>query len=283
MKQTLLKSTFIPVLAIAILSGCKKESLDTDTYVALDNSIADGTFQDLMGVVNQQAAIGGLSGLTGGTQYGKLTEDCPTVTFSEAIGVFPNTMTLDFGETCIGYLGLERSGKIIATFTGPYITEGSTITIVPDNYYVNGSKVEGVKTVVNEGLSAAGNPIFSVLVTDGLITLETGETISWNSSRTREWLEGDETFEIEDDVYAIGDGIAADFAVSGINRNGVAFTAHIAESLIKRMDCRYITAGILEVTPEGMLTRELDFGSGDCDNQATLTIGEFSTEITLLY
>jgi hypothetical protein len=283
MKQILLKSTLIPALAIAMLSGCKKELLDTDTYVALDNSIADGAFQDMMGVVNQQAAIGGLSGLTSGTGYGKLAEDCTTVTFSEAIGVFPNTMTVDFGASCTGYLGIERSGKIYATFTGPYITEGSSITITTENYYVNGSKVEGTKTVVNEGLSAAGNPFFSVVVVDGIITLETGETITWNSSRTREWLEGDETYEIEDDVYALSDGIAADFAVSGINRNGVAFTAHIAESLIKRMDCKYITAGILEVTPEGMLTRELDFGSGDCDNQATLTIGEFSTTITLLY
>lgn len=283
MKQLLFKTTITCCVAIATLAGCKKEIADTDTTIALDNSIADGAFQDMMGVVNQEAATGGLSGLTGGTEYAKTLEDCPTTTFSEAIGVFPNTMTIDFGASCVGYMGVERSGKIIATFTGPYITEGTTISITTDNYYVNGSKVEGTKTVVNEGLNDAGNPVFSITVADGLITLASGETISWNSTRTREWQEGDETLEIEDDVYAISDGAGADFSVTGINRNGVAFTAHIAEPLIKRLDCRYITAGILEVTPDDMLTRELDFGSGDCDNKATLTVGEFSTEITLLY
>lgn len=272
-------SLFIVVLA----TGCKKDVLDTDTYVAVDNAIADGAFQDMMAVVNQQAATGGLSGFAPVDGLGKTMDDCPTTTFSAPIGVFPNTMTVDFGTGCAGYLGVERSGKIMATFTGPYVTEGTVITITTDNYYVNGSKVEGVKTLTNQGLTGAGNPVFLVAVSDGKITLASGEIITWNSTRTREWQEGDETLEIADDVYALSDGPGATYAVEGVNRNGVNFTAHIASALIKRMDCRYITTGILEITPEGMLTRELDFGSGDCDNDATLTIGEFTTPITLLY
>lgn len=284
MKQLLFKTTIISAFAIATLAGCKKENLDTDTTIALDNSIADGAFQDMMGVVSQQAASEGLSGLTSeGMEYAKTTDDCPVITFSETIGVFPNTMTIDFGSGCAGYLGVERSGKIIATFTGWYKEAGTTIIITPDNYFVNGSKVEGTKTVINEGLTGGGHPWFSVVVADGLITLASGETISWNSSRIREWTAGDETLIIEDDVYALSDGIGVAYSVEGVNRNGTAFTAHIAEPLIKRLDCKYLTAGILEVTPEGMTTRELDFGDGDCDNKATLTIGEFSTEITLLY
>ena len=63
----------------------------------------------------------------------------------------------------------------------------------------------------------------------------------------------------------------------------MAFTTHIAEPLVKEMDCIWIVSGILEVTPEGLTTRELDFGDGACDNDATLTIGEFTTDITLPY
>ena len=283
MQHLVTRTTLIAAFAIATLAGCKKETADTDTTIALDNSIADGAFQDLMGVVNKEAATGGLSGLTADTVYGKLMDDCPISTLSEPLGTFPNTLTIDFGTSCVGYMGLERSGKIIATFSGPYQDAGTTITITTDNYFVNGSKVEGTKMVVNEGLNDSGNMWFSVIVDGGLITLESGETISWNSSRVREWIEGSGTTDIEDDVYALSDGIAAEYAISGVNRDGVAFTAHIAEPLIKRLDCRYITAGILEVTPDGMLTRELDFGDGDCDNQATLTVGEFSVDITLLY
>ncbi len=265
-----------------MLGGCKKESADTDIYASLDNSIADGSFNDLQSVVNQQAAENGFAGLLSET-YGKVAEVCPTTTFSAPLGEFPNTMTIDFGESCVSYLGLERSGIVIATFTGPYSTAGTIITVTTENYFVNGNKVEGTKTVINEGLNADGNIYFSVSVIDGLITLETGETISWDATRTREWMEGEGTLVMEDDVYAISDGIGADFAASGINRNGTAFSTHIAEPLVKEMDCIWMVSGILEVTPEGLTTRELDFGDGSCDNDATLTIGEFTTEITLPY
>lgn len=274
--------TLIPVIALAVLAGCDRNTPDTDIYVGLDNGIADGSYQDMMNVVSQQAAATGFSGLTSGIEYARVN-DCPVTSFSEPFGTFPNTMTIDFGDACTGYLGIERSGKIIATFTGPYATEGTTITITPDNYFVNGNKVEGVKTITNDGLSDAGNPIFSVVVNDGLITLASGETISWNSSRSREWTAGSGTPEIEDDVYSIADGMAAEFAAEGINRNGTPFTAHIAEPLIRSLDCRWMLSGVLEVTPEGFETRELNYGTGDCDNAATLTIGDWSTEITLPY
>ncbi|HNI54701.1 MAG TPA: hypothetical protein PK511_09285 [Chitinophagales bacterium] len=284
MHQIRASITLIPVLAVAVLAGCKKESLDTDTYIALDNAIADGSFQDMMNVVTQQAVANGIDGFSSGTANGKLLEDCPTTTFSEPLGTFPNTMTVDFGVSCTtGYLGVERSGKVIATFTGPYSAEGTTITITTDNYYVNGNKVEGTKTITNEGLNDAGNLEFVVVMVDGVVTLATGETISWNSSRTREWIAGDETLEIEDDVYSVTDGPGVDNAVEGINRSGTPFTAHIAEPLVRALDCRWFRSGVLEVTPEEMLTRSIDFGSGDCDNVATLSIGEFETEITLPY
>lgn len=281
----MLRSTrFLPFLSLLTLAiaGCDRGRPDTDIYIGLDNGIADGSYQDMMNVVSQQAASTGFSGLTSGTEYARVN-DCPVTTFSEPFGTFPNTMTIDFGTSCTGYLGIERSGKIIATFTGPYATEGTTITITTDNYFVNGNKVEGTKVITNDGLTATGHPIFSVIVTDGLITLATGETISWDASRTREWTEGYDTPEIEDDVYAISDGIGADYAVEGINRNGTPFTAHISDPLIRALDCRWMIAGVIEVTPEGLDTRQIDYGTGDCDNTATLTVGDWSTEITLPY
>lgn len=282
-KHILLTTTCIAACAIALLHGCKKETADTDIYAALDNSVADASFSDLQSVVNQQAAANGFAGFTAFATYGKIADDCPTTTFSEPLGTFPNTMTIDFGTGCTSYLGINRSGKVMATFTGPYATAGTVITITTDNYYVNGNKVEGTKTVTNSGLNDAGNIVFDIIVTDGLITLATGETISWDAARTREWVEGAGTPEIEDDAYLISDGTGADYAASGINRNGTPFTAHIAEPLRKELDCLWITSGVLEVTPDGLLTRSLDYGDGACDDQATLTIGGWSSDITLPY
>lgn len=268
--------------AILALAGCNRERPDTDIYIGLDNGIADGSYQDMMNVVSQQAASTGFNGVAPETGNARIA-DCPTTTFSEPFGTFPNTMTIDFGTSCTGYLGIERSGKIIATFTGPYAEAGTVITVVPEDYYVNGNKVEGTKTVTNLGLNDDGNLYFEVIVADALITLATGETISWESSRVRTWIAGNGTPEIEDDVYSISDGIAAEYAVTGINRNGTPFSAHIAEPLIRALDCRWMKSGVLEIYPEGFETRSIDYGDGTCDNTATLTVGDFVTEITLPY
>ena len=275
-------SIFVLGLTAAVIAGCDRETPETDIYIGLDNGIADGSFQDLMNLVAQQAAASGFDGLAAGTQNTRL-DDCPTTTFSAPFGTFPNIMTIDFGESCVGYLGLERSGKVIATFTGPYAEAGTLVTITTDNYFVNGNKVEGVKTIYNEGFNDDGNPYFSINVTGGLITLASGDSISWSASRIREWIGGFGTPEIEDDVYALTDGIAVDHAVEGINRSGIPFTGHIVQPLIRELDCRWMVSGVIEITPEGLEVRSIDYGSGACDNIATLSVGEFITEITLPY
>ncbi|MEZ5013280.1 MAG: hypothetical protein R2794_03240 [Chitinophagales bacterium] len=267
--------------AILFTAGCKPDQPDTDTYAAVDNSLAESAWQDIFAAVWQQAAANGFGGFTMGTGEERLMDDCPTVTFSETIGVYPNTMTIDFSGSCIGFLGAERAGKLIATFTGPYKDAGTVITITPVAYKLNGNKVQGTKTVTNTGMNADGHLVYDVQVTDGVITLVTGETITWNSSRTREWLEGQDTDDILDDVYAISDGAAIDYAAEGVNRNGEHFVAHIVDPLIKRMDCRWITQGIMEVTPDGYLTRSVDFGTGECDNHALVTIGDFAISVIL--
>jgi hypothetical protein len=59
---------------------------------------------------------------------------------------------------------------------------------------------------------------------------------------------------------------------SGKNRLGRTFTTDITSGLIKRSDCKYITSGTLELTPEGLRTRTVDFGNGTCDDDATFTV-----------
>ena len=283
MRNYFLKSFLFAVVAGIAFVGCKKEvPLDTDLSVALDNGIAEGSFQEILAIVSQQAVMNGLTGYTS-TLYGKIAEDCPTVTLSEAIGTFPNTMTIDFGDECTSYLGLKRSGKIFAHFTGFYKDEATIITVTTEDYFVNDNKVEGTKYVTNEGVNDAGNIYFTIYVADGVITLATGEIITWTSSRTREWIEGSESFEIEDDVYSISNGPFAEHSASGINRNGTPFTVDISTPLVKRMDCDWLTQGVIEITPEGFTTRVIDFGGGVCDNEATLSIGEFVTYFTLPY
>ena len=275
MKRNIVKAGFLGLLTTGIFISCGKGG-EQETTSAVDNGIADTYFNDLYSVVNNSAVDNGFADLTSDNSANKTSSsDCPVVTFSEPPGTFPNTMTIDFGTGCTSYFGVERSGKVIAVFTGLYKDAGSVITISTEDYYVNGNHVEGTKTITNLGLNDAGNIHFSVEVADGKITLTDGSDIEFNVSREREWLEGDTTGYINDDVYLITGGS------SGVNRDDIPFTSNITDALRKEMDCHWIVSGVLEITPEGLPTRTIDYGSGACDNEATLTVGSFSSTITL--
>ncbi len=277
MKNRILIAMLTLSSVILTFNGCRREGVNYSTTVALDNSIAQSGFNDIHNVVLQESADNGFAGFTSGTgsEYGKMADGCATVTFSAPMGTYPNTMTIDFGTGCIGYYGIERSGKIIASFTGPYREAGTVVTITTEGYHVNGNLVEGIKTITNNGENADGNIVFSITVTDGKVTLADGNTIEWNASREREWIEGDETAIISDDVYLISG------ASAGINRDDIVFTETITSDLRVELDCRYIVSGMREIAPDGLETRVVDYGDGACDNLISVTIAGTTYEIEM--
>ncbi|MBC8046144.1 MAG: hypothetical protein H7Y00_05065 [Fimbriimonadaceae bacterium] len=276
MKKNLKNFALAVVLSTTAFVACNKDTANNEAQTSIDNGLADNYFNDMYAVVNNAAADNGFAGFMSDNSANKTaSSSCPEVIFSEPLGTFPNTMTIDFGDGCISYFGIERKGKIISTFTGPYKDAGTIITITTEDYYVNGVQVEGIKTITNLGLNDADNMHFSIVVTDAKITLLSGADITWNSERDREWVEGISTPEITDDVYSITG------SATGINRDDIPFTMLIIEALRKEMDCNWIVSGVCEITPDGEETRTINYGDGECDNEATLTVGGFTTTIEL--
>jgi len=183
-------------------------------------------------------------------------------------------MEIDFGSTnCAGAYGINRRGKLVVTLTDKYRNVGSVLTVQPQNYFINDVKVEGTKTITNNGYNASNNLVYIVNVTNAVITYTDNTTLTWNSTRTNEWIEGDSTTlfthglsGICDDIYLITG------AANGVNRNGLAYTVTIITPLRKEVCCRWVVSGSLDVIPQGFATRTVDFGLGICDNQATVTI-----------
>ncbi len=112
----------------------------------------------------------------------------------------------------------NRTGKVIAHRTGKYRNPGSTTVITTDGYTVDGYLVEGTKTITNLGKNALDQQQYSVVVS-GEITTPDSDIITWNSSRTRTWIEGADTWILGtlntdgsiDSLYWIGvDGIYDD-------------------------------------------------------------------------
>lgn len=195
---------------------------------------------------------------------------CPTITYAQPAGTWPNTITIDYGTSCTRPDGRVLSGIVVVNQTADMCTTGAVRTITHDNFFVDGIKVEGTRTWSNNGVDANGFLSFTRVATDMKLTYEDGSSTTWTKTRTSTLIEGADTAMHNDDVWSsIG-------AATGVNRNGNDFSATITEPLIKRASCRWISAGVIEFTV-GARTRKLDYGNGDCDRLGELTLANGNT------
>ncbi len=279
----------ILILAIAgtllfTVQSCKKRKLNKETTTSEDNSIAEASFDDIFKITNEAADDEG--GLRLSEERAYSFGSCATVTLTPDLPdtTFPKTMIVDFGTSnCQGNDNVNRRGKIKAVFTGKYRDAGTKITVTPENYYVNDYKVEGTKTITNNGRNSAGNLNYTITV-DGKVTTPESDIITYESNRNREWIEGESTTWVTsglsgifDDIYSItGNG-------GGITREGRAYTIEVTKPLIIQVGCRWIKEGTLEIVPEELKTRTVDFGDRNegCNNDATVTIGKKTYDIKM--
>ena len=270
-KKFILKGMLVAAITGLMVTGCKKETEDQDTTAASDDAAAEQTYNDVSNIADQ-AYKGSVNYKQ--AQEGSMLSTCAQVKLDTASGSNPDTITVTFGtgtyptlSNCLCSDGRYRRGRIIVTFSGKYRDSASVHTITFDNYYVNDNQITGTKTVKNNGHNSSGNLNWTVTVNGSIILASGGGTITWNSTRTREWLSGANTpFNWLDDVY----GIAG--SQTGINAKGVSYSAVITKQLKVALNCHWITEGTLELTPAGKAKRTIDYGSGTCDNKATVTI-----------
>lgn len=274
-------------LLLALFS-CEKESVkdttdsftDSDVTTATDNGLVESVFGDVENIADQ-ASEGQLISfmpevnLNDSKPVSHVKSSCATITHDTISS--PRLLTIDFGASnCLCNDGKNRRGEILVSYSGRYRDTGSVHTISFNNYFVNDNEVLGSKSVTNNGRNNSNKISFSIEVDGKLIKANTSDTIEWMSSRTRTWEEGDSTLiNWLDDVYSITG------TSSGINSAGVSYTANITAPLVRALNCRWFESGTLEITPQGKLTRILDYGSGDCDANATVTISGMSFPIVL--
>jgi len=66
-----------------------------------------------------------------------------------------------------------------------------------------------------------------------------------------------------------------------VNIKGVAYSNTITTAFHWKRVCKFIVSGVLQIEREGKETVILDFGTGECDALATVTVGDNTKEITL--
>ena len=268
MKSKNLFSMFMIGAALASMtlgSGCKKEKETSDENfsaeaqdigqsedinTSVDNAVAEA-FNSKSGSINER----------NGTPNGELTSGCASVTWDS----LNFTCTIHF-DHCNGRNGHTRDGDVIIHYTGGgYWDVGASWTATFSNFYIDDNQVTGTRTVTNIGPASDG----CKWTIDANITFtrtNDGSTRTWTSNRTREITQGYRDTVCSNHIYRIN-GTASHADSRSGNSADLTFT-----NIIRDLSCAYITAGTITVVPNnGRPQRSIDFGSGDCDDVATVT------------
>ncbi len=268
------KSVFIMIAVVAGITfvfSCKKNKVDNEVQSVIDNAICDQEFMRIPVVINGRASqVVGIKKMMPG--FGNVVAyTCPKDTLKGdttgyASGTYTNTanlpvLELDWLTGCTDQIdGTTRSGKVSAMFSKPYSQNGCVETISLLNYKVGNLSYSGTIKVTRSSAY-----VFSVEVIGGKCS-DGSFNISWNATRTITWVSGMGDLNELNDVFEITGGS------SGVNRDGTVFTCNITTALVKSADCKWISKGVMEVTPDGLKTRVVDFGDGSCNAAATFTV-----------
>jgi hypothetical protein len=273
---------FLMITASVLMTftSCKKDksSLDQSSVnLADDEAVSEAVFEDVFNSVDNATIALDDAMKNGDTKSAFLIADsCPVITVVHpSTGIWPKKITIDYGTGCTGFNDNTRSGKINIEVTGPRRVKGSKRTVVFDNYFYNGIKVEGTKVFENLGLNANENFVISVTLTDGKLILPDGKTIEREAEHKREWVAGFMTANKWDDECLITG------SASGKNADGISYLRTITSALHWKRVCEFIVGGVVKIEREGAEPFELNYGNGECDNKAVVSRGGESKEIQL--
>lgn len=287
------KGKWMVFISVFSLASCKKDSVTssnnsnavtlTDSSSAAESAYYDVLnnafvgFADNSTVWNVSTPHSGQT-TTLSTEVENTTNNlgCAIYTIDDTVpGKYPKTLTLDFGTGCTSADGILRKGKLIYLFSGPLLFPGSTASVTFNQYVVNGYGVQGSYIITNS--STPSTISLTTQVTNGIISYPDLSNYHYSSNRTYTMTAGASTpYNISDDVYAVSGNSA--FSAS----NGSSLVCSITTPLVKAVACRWVSAGVVSFVYDQSVNGTLDFGTGTCDNQATLKIGTtFTQAITI--
>jgi hypothetical protein len=305
MKKSVLFTRLITAAFFAslVMIACKKENSSSlspaeeeqaanySSESETENEVVfNDVFDNVMGV-NTEVGIGG-TGVFGrfsqsnGRPDGVDTLTCVkvSITLLNAPARFPMKIVIDFGTGCVGRDGHTRSGKIIAEYSGKLTEPGNSATTRFDGFKFDSISVQGTHKITNTTASGSNQRQFTIDVTDAKLTKPNGNYSMWTSTRVITQTEGNGT-----PLYPLDDIFKVSGSAHGQVKHGdliYAWKSEITEPLIKKFTCHWISKGIIKVRRETLATNSqwvatLDYGAGDCDFLATLTINGTSHQIQL--
>lgn len=185
--------------------------------------------------------------------------DCYSTTYSDT--GFAMTFTncaLSGSENVNGLLNIAYSTN----------QNNSSFTSTFTDFYVGATKLNGTRTFII-GATENENEISFTIVSNMTITLEGGEIITEEGSRTTTLIFSNETISF------------TFFGTWTLVENGDTYIVTVTEDLSAVLGCEYVSKGKFTLSKNGLEVL-VDFGDGTCDNKAEIIYPNGKTEeITL--
>lgn len=269
----------LPVLVLSfstiLLISCKKEDAiqnssqnddETTFELSSNQALSDNLTEDANSVFLEAAFDKKLLGNNFTTQPVETANilACANISVSPA-NSFPKNIVIDFGSgNCTSPGGITRKGKINITLSDSVRKPGSIAIMTFTNYFVNNFKKEGTLTFTNT--STINKRSWKRKVENGKITAQDGKYWLHEGLREIVQIAGTNTpYSLLDDIFLT----TGNYKVT--NAAGKTRNCFITEALEKKTICNYISSGKLKVEGSNHIAI-IDFGNGECDNSALITI-----------
>jgi hypothetical protein len=291
-------------IAIIIFS-CKKEtsgtSAEDETEVTISatesnaeaEDIFNGVFDDVLGV-NADVGLGstGIFGRRALRNYEttdridntNLLPPCLNlIIMKTSPNAFPVTVTFNFGSYgCIANDGHWRKGKIIINYSDRLLNLGAMASVSFDDFSIDSIAIDDNASYTITNTGTLDNLQFTVDISAKL-SKPNNNYSEWHSHKIISRTEGNLTQTPLDDVLKM-EGNAS----GKVKKNDlvVAWKSEITDPFIKKFTCHWFSKGVMKTRRENLSSNSqwagiLDYGAGNCDNRASLTINGISYEITL--
>lgn len=259
--------------ALTVLSlglSCSREDdgsiSETDLALAQDEAYADAIYTEVDNmVVSEITTLDGNGYLTLGLKSTEDENPCYTVTVDHPDSThFPKVVTIDYGDGCTVIFRddtITREGQIKITITDRWFMPGAQNIVTFSDFYINGVKIEGTRTITNLGFNDEDHLELGILLEGGKITFTDNTFMTRDADHVREWIRH---FNPQNDTIMITG------SANGINILGEEYSRVITDPLVL-VHCReykwrwVIVDGSVEITNSTTGTSTIDYSADDCD------------------
>lgn len=268
------------IAAVFFLNSCKKEetlvndNTDNSSTIAAENQLAINTTMFKMQALLPKLIAQKTGSFKNEDLIGEM--DCATITVDSSSS--PTTAYFDFGPNgCRGSDGIFYSGNVTVQFINENMDQpGDWFSFNFRNFHQDTVVMNGDMRFTYDGINGNGNETSTLHF--NILSNTSSNAIPINGDNTfySETFLRDSTTSLDDQTRITGGGTV-------ITANGNRYTQTVVTPLLLvDQNCsEFFVSGTLSLTAPGLRSRTVDYGSGTCDNKATITSGGTTRTITL--